>query len=297
MVKVAIYSTTPVAGAPWLMYHCLKKYADGIEVRHIQQRNRYGDGRVFPKDLFISQPEGKGFIKQADVVHIHNYLPPDLEQMINFKKQKVVATLHSCPRQGNWKHLIEKADEVFCIRQPMQLAEYKGFNSLPNMFDIWQWFPFPNKCYSEKIGIIFCPSNKHPNNKVASKGYHTVMPVLEQLQKRDDIKIIHHTNVEYFKNLSLKREGHIVVDDIIGKGWHLSSIEGAAFGQVSLNNTPKNLGYPFIETNQNNIKEVLMRFINDRQLLEHTARAARKWLEKNWDPRQQVSEYMEVYTR
>jgi hypothetical protein len=295
MVKVAIYSTTPIAGAPWLMYHCLKKYADDIDVRHIQQRNRYGDGRVFPKDMLINNSDAKNFIKKADVVHIHNYLPPELEKLIDFKCQKVVATLHSIPRQGNWKHLIDKADETYCIRQPMQMAEYRGFKSLPNMFDIWQWFPLPNKQYDGTIGIVYCPSNKHQDDKRASKGYHTVMPIIERLAKRGDINLIHHTNVEYFKNLRLKREGHIFIDDIIGKGWHLTSIEGAAFGGISLNNTPATMGYPFVETNKFNIEETLMKYINNRQLLQQKSAEARKWLEDNWNPVEQVREYMQVY--
>jgi len=297
MVKVAIYSTTPIAGAPWLIYHCLNKYADDIDVRHIQQRNRYGDGRVFPKDMLINHADAKNFIRKADVVHVHNYLPPELEQLINFEKQKVIATLHSVPRQGNWRHLISKAHEVYCIRQPMQMAEYRGFKSLPNMFDIWQWFPYPNKTYDGQIGIVYCPSNKHQDDKIASKGYHTVMPILEKLNKRGDIKLIHHTNVEYFKNLRLKREGHIFVDDIIGKGWHLTSIEGATFGAISLNNTPSKMGYPFVETNNKNTEEVLMRYINDRALLEQTGKAAREWVEEHYNPVEQVKEYMEVYNR
>jgi hypothetical protein len=294
-MKVAIYATTPIAGAPFLQYECLKKYAPEIEVKHIQQRNRYADGRVFPQELYISQAEGRNAIKAADVIHIHNYLPTEVEQLIDFKRQKVVATLHSCPRQGNWSHVIKRARKTFCIRQPMQMAEYKGFPTLPNMFDVWRWTPLENKNYKGNLNIVYCPSNKHANNKIASKGYETVMPLLRKLDERGDIGLIHHTGVEYIKNLQLKQHGHIVIDDIIGKGWHLTSIEGGCFGQVVLGNTPEDMGYPFIETNQWNITETVMRFIDNRDLLEHTGKKTRTWLEQNWDPKEQCKEYVKVY--
>lgn len=294
-MKVVIYSTTPIAGAPFLQYECLNKYAEGIEARHIQQRNRYADGRQFPKDLFISQAESRSVIKSADIIHIHNYLPADVERLIDFRRQKVVATLHSCPRQGNWPHVIKKARKTFCIRQPMQMAEYKELPSLPNMFDVWRWTPLDNKDYKKKLNIVYCPSNKHPNNKVASKGYQTVMPLLKKLDARPDIGLIHHTGMEYIKNLKTKQQGHITIDDIIGKGWHLTSIEGGCFGQVVLGNTPKDLGYPFIETNQWNIEKVIMTYINNRELLEETGKKTREWLQENWDPKKQALEYVKVY--
>ena len=295
MVKVAIYCTTPIAGAPFLQYECLKKYAEGIEVRHIQQRNRYGDGRQFPSDLFISQAEGKSWIKGADVVHIHNYLPPELEKLVDFNKQKVIATFHSCPRQGNWKHLLAKAHTSYCIRQPMQMKEYRGFPTLPNMFDIWRWLPEENKQYTGKINIVYCPTNKHQNNKVGSKGYHTVMPIVNKLAERDDIGLIHFSNREYLQNLRFKRQGHIIIDDIIGGGWHLTSIEASSFAAVALGSTPGKLGFPFIETHPNNIEANLKNLIDDRKMLQEKAQQHREWVEKNWNPKEQVKEFMAAY--
>mgnify|MGYP007059412988 FL=1 len=295
-MKVAVYSTTPIAGAPFLQYQCLKKYTD-LDVHHIGQRNKYADGRLFPKDMFISEARGRSFIKQADIIHIHNYLPSDLEKLIDWRRQKVVATLHSVPRQGNWQHLTNRVKKVFTIRQPMQLREYRGFPSLPNLFDIWEWTPEDNKDYS-KIKIVYCPSNKHPDNQIASKGFLTVMPKLHKLQQKhgtSNIGIIHHTGMEYWKNLRLKRHGHIVIDDIIGDTWHLTSLEGAAFGQVSLTSVRPELGFPFIHTTLKNLDEVLDRFLDNVPLMKHQGQKARAWTEENWDPKEQVKEYLKVY--
>ena len=294
-MKVAIYSTTPVAGAPYQQYECLKRYAEGVEVRHIQQRNRYADGRSFPKDLFITESKGRDWIKGADVIHVHNYLPQDLERLIDFKRQKVVATFHSFPRQGNWQHTMNRARKAYCIRQPMQIAEYKELSSLPNMFDIWTWYPETNKNFKGKINIVYCPSNKHPNKQKASKGYETVHPLLTRLGARPDVGIISHTNMEYIHNLRTKRAGHLVIDDIIAPTWHLTSLEGAAFGAVSLTGVPREQGFPFVETNQWNVEETINRFLDNRELMEHAGKKARAWLEDNWNPKEQVKEYIKVY--
>lgn len=294
-MKVAIYSTTPVAGAPYQQYECLKNYADGVEVHHIQQRNAYADGRKFPKDMFLTEAQGRSWIKGADVIHIHNYLPAELETLIDFKRQKVVATLHSFPRQGNWKHLVLRARKTFCIRQPMQILEYKEFNSLPNMFDVWAWTPKPNKDYKGKVNLVYAPSNKHQNDKKASKGYHTVHPLLMKLDARSDIGIIFHTGMDYLQNLRLKREGHVFIDDIIAPTWHLTSLEGACFGAVSLNALPIGNEFPFVHATQYNIEEVINRFLDNRDLMEHVGKKARTWVEQNWNPKEQVKEFVRVY--
>jgi hypothetical protein len=294
-MKVAIFSQTPVAGAPWLQYHCLSKYTN-LKVHHIQQRNKYADGRVFPKDMYISEGRARSWLREADVVHIHNYMSEDLKRLINPRRQKIFATLHSVPRQGNWQALMQYARRTFCIRQPMQLREYSELPSLPNLFDIWDWTPLPNQSFDGKINIVFCPTNKHPNNQLASKGYHTVMPILKRLEgMRDDVGIIHHTSMEYTRNLQLKREGHIVIDDIIGNSWHLTSVEGGSFSQVVLTSSPTELGFPWIHTTFLTLEERLLFYLNNRELAKKKANETRIWLEENWDPKVLVNEYIKSY--
>ena len=292
-MKVAVYSTTPIAGAPFVQYECLKQYTN-LEVHHVGQRNKYADGRQFPRDLFISESAGRSWIKQADVIHVHNYLPKDLEALIDFKRQKVVATLHSVPRQGNWHHLMNRAHKIFCIRQPMQMREYKGFNTLPNLFDIWKWTPEENKDYS-KIKIVYCPSNKHKSNVLASKGYHDIFPLLNKLVDSHGIGIIYHTDKEYLLNLRLKRHGHIVIDDVIGNTFHLTSLEGAAFGQVVITSHGPDEGFPFVKSNLLGVRNSILRFLDNHELMKHQGRKARAWMEENWDPKFQVQEFVKAY--
>ena len=296
-MKVAIYSHTPIAGAPWNQYQCMKRYLPNEEIRFIQQRVQYKDGREFPKDLVLTDRGASAWLKSADVVHIHNYLPTELKGYLRPKKQKIIATLHSVPRQGNWQDLLHYAQKTFTIRQPMQMREYVGFDTLPNMFDIWNYKADATKTYDGVINIVYCPTNKHANNVTSSKGYNTVMPLLVQIKKErgNEVNIISFSDVEYLENLKRKSLGHITIDDICGATFHLTSIEGCCTEQAVLTSVPKDWGYPFIYTTLSNLKEKIDYFLDNRDKLAYAANYSRSWLETNWNPKTMVSEYLTAY--
>ena len=56
-MKVAIFSRTPMAAAPWEVFKALKKYT-GLKVSLINKTPRYADGRHFPYHLLLNQTNG-----------------------------------------------------------------------------------------------------------------------------------------------------------------------------------------------------------------------------------------------
>jgi hypothetical protein len=298
-MKVAIISWTPIAGAPFQQWHCLKKYGKEIlpslQVRFIQHRNRYADGREFPKDLLLHESAAKNWIRSADVIHVHNYAPKELLRLIDKKKQKVVVTLHSCPRQGTWRDALKLADRAYTIRQPMQMREYKDFPTLPNMFDVWEWAPAPKREF-DIINVVYCPTNRQDLSHAASKGYMIVMPFLTMLQRRrKDVRVIHFEGVGYLENIRRKREGHIVIDDIVHDTYHLTSIEGASHAQVVMTGLNTRHGYPFMETTQQRLSDNMARLLDDRRYLYEMMKAHRAWAEQYWNPRAHCKEFIEAY--
>lgn len=132
-MKIAIFSRTPLAAAPWELYKALKKYTT-IDVNLINGTNRYRDGRIFPHHLLLTSPNGTAMriLQESDLWHIHNYL---VSQLIVLKKDhKVIAQFHSLPRLGNWQQLMNFADVNYTIQQPDQEKEYK-LKGLPNIID------------------------------------------------------------------------------------------------------------------------------------------------------------------
>lgn len=295
-LRIVLYSSLPVAGAPFQQFQCLKNYAPQLEVHYITKKNKYGDGRVFPYDILLSNPQAEGIIRKADIVHLHNDICPEITRIINKKCQKVVATLHSAPKHGRWASIIAYADKTFSIRQPLQQREYPNLPTLPNLFNIFEHMPLTPKNYRDPLRIVYCPTNKHKDTTRGSKGYFSVMPVLRKiLTDNKGIQLIHHFGMNYYENLEAKRLGHICIDDICNSTWHLTSIEGCSFGQAVLTSVPEDVGYPFIYTTLQNLRKNLQRLIHDREYLEERARVCRQWTEKEWNPRQQVLEYVKMY--
>lgn len=294
-MKVAIVAWTAIAGAPWNQFHCLKKYTS-LNVRLINQRITYADQRRFPHDLFFSNERAQQWIKQADVVHIHNYLPLELQKLLNKNRQLIVATLHSCPRQGTWKELSSFAHKTYTIRQPMQMREYKGFDTLPNLFDVWGYHTLNRGV--ENLKIVYAPTSKGGLSLPSSKGYPQVLPILKKFTKEhEDISLVHFDGMEYKKNLERKRQCQIVVDDVCPdhKTFHLTSIEGAVFGQAILTSQPEGTGYPFVETTINTLEKTLEKIYNNRRWLALLCKQSREWAEDEWDPKKHVDDYLRAY--
>jgi hypothetical protein len=296
IVKVVHYSRTPLAGAPWQIFQCLKNYTD-LDVRLVNQKANYADKRSFPKDLLLASDEAKQVLIDADVVHVHNYWDKELDVLLDRKHQRILSTLHSVPRQGNWRETLQKSHKSYCIRQPMQMAEYVNFPTLPNMFDIWKWIPkeIPS---NREIGIVYCPTNKLPADKVASKAYPFVQPLIEKIARQySNVYLICHTSMPYIQNLETKRNGRIVIDDVSpqSKTFHLTSIEGASHAQAVLTSLPKKHGYPFCETTVGSLEWWLHYLIEDFDRLCKIGLETREWAEKSWNPKIQVQDYLDAY--
>ncbi|MBA7673768.1 hypothetical protein ES703_81972 [subsurface metagenome] len=237
-MKLAIYSRTPLAAAPWELYRALKKYTS-IDVSLINNMARYRDGRVFPHHLLMASSNGAAMsaLCRSELWHVHNYLTPQL--IIARKNQKVIAQFHLLPRQGNWKQLMDFADRCYTIEQPLQEKEYK-LKSLPNIIDPDEYRP---ACRRTPIKIAFAPSNTLLLAHPASKGYYQVKAILESVAKKRAVEIVWIEGRPYETNLRLKQQSHILIDDVVTGNWHRTSLEGACFGCVVLNKVMK---VPFV---------------------------------------------------
>lgn len=294
-MKVVIFARLPIAGAPYQQYRCLQKYTP-LDVRFVQVSTKYTDGRTFPKDVLLREPESPQLVRSADVVHIHNYLPAALRSLLDRRRQRIIATFHSVPRLGNWRELMQFAHVNYCIRQPMQMHEYIGLQSLPNLFDIWD-YQSVLKVYTEKIILVYCPTNRLLSHVPGSKGYVEVMAVLKQLQTdyQDHIDVMSHSTLPYAENLERKRLGHITIDDVIGHTFHLTSLEACSTSQVVLTSVPQDGNYPFLYTTARSLYDNVAYLLAHREELQARALASRVWVEQNWNPMLMVSEYLTAY--
>lgn len=292
-MRVVLVSKYPVGGAVWQQWQCLQKYTD-LEVRYICHQPHYRDGRVFPHDLLWSLGEARQVLQAADVVHIHNDLG-GVGPYLNRRRQRLVATLHSVPCPQSWRQVLPVVHRAYCIRQPMQMRAYPRMATLPNLFDSWRWTPPPQR--ATVVRVIFCPSTFLAGEAPQAKGAPQVLPILQRLQAEGVLQMIHFQGMPYLENLQRKRPGHLVIDDVLPthQTFHLTSLEGAAFGQAVLTSVPQQEGYPFRETTVATLEATLRLAASRPDLVATWGQQARQWMETVWDPRSQVQEFLTAY--
>ncbi len=286
-MKMAIFSRTPLAGAPWELYKALKRYTD-IDVSLINATARYPDGRRFPYHLLMSRTNGRVMraLRNAELWHVHNYLTPELTMLK--RDQKVMAQFHSLPRLGNWQALMNFADRCYTVKQPGQENEYK-LKGLPNIINPDEYRPARRK---SPVKIAFAPSNMLPLASPASKGYYQVKAILESVARKRDVEIIWIEGRPYEVNLQLKQRSHILVDDVVTGNWHRTSLEGACFGCAVFN---KSMKTPFVYATLVTLEERLLWLVDNPTILNDFQENTRLWVLQHWHAMDQVKEYVNAY--
>jgi len=286
-MKIAIFSRTPLAAAPWELYKALKKYTT-IDVNLINGTNRYRDGRIFPYHLLLTSPNGTAMriLQESDLWHIHNYLVPQL--IVLKKDHKVIAQFHSLPRLGNWQQLMNFADVNYTIQQPDQEKEYK-LKGLPNIIDPDEYRPIRRKM---PIKIAFAPSTRMPVGNPMSKGYNEVKAILNNVAGKRDVEIVWIEGKPYEANLQLKQRSHILIDDVVTGNWHRTSLEGMCFGCVILNKVTKS---PFVYATLNTLEERLLWLVDNPEILNEFQERSRLWVLQHWHAIDRIKEYVSAY--
>lgn len=286
-MKVAIFSRTPLAAAPWELYKALKKYTS-IDINLINGKASYADGRTFPFHLLMTSPDGmaRKALKESELWHVHNYLDPML--VLSRSKQKVIAQFHSLPRIGNWHQLMNFADRSYTIKQPLQEKEYK-LKGLPNIIDPDEHRPVRRK---PPIKIAFAPTTRAPIGNLSSKGYYEVKAILESVAKKRAVEIVWIEGRPYKTNLRLKQQSHILIDDVVTGNWHRTSLEGACFGCAVFNKVMK---VPFVYASLATLEERILWLVDNPSILNDFQERTRLWILQHWHAIDKVKEYTKVY--
>lgn len=286
-MKVAIYSRTALAAAPWELFKALRKYTS-IEVQLINKRTRYRDGRSFPHNLILGNNNGTALaaLRDSEIWHIHNYLDYELVRLR--RRQPVLAQFHSLPRLGNWAELMNFSTVNYTIRQPLHEAEYR-LPGLPNIIDPDEYYPISRP---GKIRIAFAPSSRTPIGHLDSKGYIEVNRILDRVAEIRDVEVELIEGRPYLANLAIKQKCHILIDDVVTGNWHRTSLEGCCYGMAVLNAIKKK---PFVHATIETLERRLLDLIDKRPLLQAAQERSRLWILQNWHAMDKVQDYVRAY--
>ena len=286
-MRLAIYSRTALAAAPWELYKALKKYTT-ITTVLINQRANYRDGRSFPHDLLLGNNNGLAMaaLEGAEIWHVHNYLDDALEKCR--RNQRVLAQFHSLPRLGNWAALMNFSDINYTIRQPLHEIEYR-LPGLPNIIDPDEYRPIHRP---GKIRIAFAPSSRTPIGRPDSKGYVEVNKILSRVAELRDVEIELIEGKPYLENLKIKQSCHILIDDVVTGNWHRTSLEGCCFGMAVLNALEKE---PFVHATIKTLLHKLLELIDHPARLQQAQECSRLWVLQHWHAMDKIKDYTQAY--
>lgn len=203
------------------------------------------------------------------------------------------------------KELKQRSKKIVCCYFGSDLRSRGVFKELDDMSDLnlsvefdhlqlhkninYLFFPFDVKkvnykfLQSDKLRIIHSPTNR------LYKGTDKILNVIEELKKSYDFEFILAENIQREKLLEMKRECNLAIDQVGGElggsGYGRNSIENLAMGLPTITEffgeyldfLPEN---PFITCNIEQLKESIIRFINNVDLLKEYSLKGRKWVEK-----------------
>jgi hypothetical protein len=192
-----------------------------------------------------------------------------------------MAQFYSLPRLENWKELMKFADVSYTIAQPLQEKEYQ-LPALPNIIDPDEYLPGRRQ---EKIKIAFAATARAPEQ---------IKDILNIVATKRDVDIEWIEGKTYEESLALKRESHILIDDIVTGNWHRTSLEGACFGCVVLNRVQK---VPFLFTTLQTLQERLFWLIDNPYILKDFQARMRLWALQEWHAMDTIKEYIKAYKK
>lgn len=291
ILKVVQLSSNPISGSPWELNKLLQS-SPLIESRFISGTDTYKEidgvpSRKFPSDLLWNEDREEciKIIQEADILHCHNTIFPENLQEYIQPHQKVVVQLYSVHRdalQSQIDKALFFANIIVIADQPWQKDVYKNISAkyLPLVKTDFK----KSKRHNVRPIIVYSPTNKYDLTHIYSKGYNEVISVINELKEKFNFEFRLIEGVDYEKNLELKRNGDILIDDIINENaMHGSSIEASAYGAVPLTNYT-GTDFPFYKTNLSSLKANLTKLLNDKTLLSEEQQKIHKWFIKKYYP-------------
>ena len=291
ILKVLQTSSHPVSGSPYELWKLLQSSVL-IECRFISGTASYKADenvpqRQFPYDLLWNNDKEEciKLIQQADIIHCHNQIfPSNLKDYIR-PHQKVVVQLYSVHRDALKEQInaaLAIANIIVIADQPWQKKVYQNISStyLPL---VKTEFNTGKKANIRPL-IIYAPTNKYDLTHIYSKGYNEVISTINKLKERYDFDFRLIEGVGYEKNLDLKKDGDIFIDDVINENaFHGTSCEAAAYGGVPLTNYSGN-DYPFYKTDLSSLENNLIELITSANKLKEEQEKIHKWFKNEYHP-------------
>lgn len=161
----------------------------------------------------------------------------------------------------------------------------------PNIHHVF--FPFDankfetRKETNDKIKIGHAPTNR------SAKGSDIIIPILKQLEEEYKVEIVLIENMPFDKAIQTKHSCDIFVDQIGDLGYGINSLESLAMGIATCSCLAPGFekmypDHPFVVVDEKNLKNQLVRLIQDVGFRQKNGDGGRKWVMEKHDSKQSV---------
>lgn len=258
------------------------------------------------KELAISLIEG------ADIIHIHNFLYPEQEDIIFEHSRddvKYIYQVHSPLREGpNFVHYEPTKIE---FEKKCAVAQYH-----PRMYPDNEFVPniiLENPSINliddtQQVRVLFSPAHKRTGGRWNDKYSEKMIDALNSLRHLDKIELLIAENYTPHELFQLRKTCHISIDEIVTGAFHQISLEALMAGNVVINNADvfsqmvfdllvgnDKHDIPFFQVNEFNVKDRLLQLVMDRELIRAYQERSYEYSQKFLQPQNLVKHYTKIY--
>lgn len=308
-------SPTPLVDSPRKISDALNLYTDFNSTSFIF--NDYPGslkGIFSSKTIIFNQRKDLSldFIRNADIIHIHNFLYPEQEEILfeNSKDDvKFIYQVHSPLREGpNFVNYIpEKIQfDKKCVISQYHPRLYSDHILVPNII---LEKPSINLLQDdEKIKLLFSPAHKRTGGRWNDKYSEELIQSLTLLEKFNKIELYIAEGFTPHELFQLRRNCHISIDEIITGGFHQISLESLFTGNMIINNSDifsnlifdininnNELNIPFFKMSNFDVKDILFELVNNRDLIREYQNKSYEYSTKYLQPEVLIKHYEKIY--
>lgn len=203
------------------------------------------------------------------------------------------------------KELKKRNKKIVCCYFGSDLRTRGIFKELEEISDLLLTVEYDHLLLHKNVNYIFFPFDvnaikfKLNNNKIkkiihsptnrAFKGTDKIIPEIDKAMKEVNFEFLLLENTDREELLKIKSTSDLAIDQIGGEmggsGYGKNSIENLSMGIPTFTEFFDDYykflkGNPFINSNINNLKDNIIKFVNDADLIEDYAFRGRKWVEE-----------------
>jgi hypothetical protein len=287
---------TPCANAPDVLAQCINRYTDHNVRIWFSHRGKKGDLQPYHEE-------------RADLLHFHNMYKKTIKSsVIQYHSEPYLAW---CEDQSAGLSLFppKECKKLVVAQYHAGLEVYKNCIPVRNIIDFENSY-YGSKIIKDKIRIGYSPSISDADafGIWHYKGVQATTTVLKLICREfPNVEVDIITDVSEEECIRRKRECNIIIDECVTPSYHKSGLEGLALGKLTISWVDDKVEAILKKASGSDVNpfhSVYVGWLEDEltkicsrgidYILEE-GRKSREWMEKYWNPRDIVKEYVDIY--